>query len=189
MIKLKVVIASTRAARKGPAVGAWLMELLKYHNEFITELLDLAEINLPFLDEPNHPRLKQYTKEHTKKWSAIIDSSDAFIFVMPEYNFGFNAPLKNAIDFLHNEWLYKPVGFVTYGGIAAGTRALQMIKLVVTALKMTPITEAVNIPFFTQYIDDAGKFNASESTNKAAESMLTELAKCAENLKGMRKQN
>ena len=187
MINLKVILASTRPARKCPAVAAWMMERLRSHNEFNTELLDLAEINLPMLDEPNHPRLRQYTKEHTKNWSKIIDASDAFIFVMPEYNFGFNAALKNAIDFLHNEWMYKPVGFVTYGGIAGGTRALQMIKLVVTALKMVPVTEAVNIPFFTKYIDEKGNFNASDSTNRAADGMLIELARWAENLKGMRK--
>src|SRR5438067_873325 len=118
MTELKIIIASTREGRKGPAIASWIFDMAKQRSEFNTELLDLAETALPFLDEPNHPRLRQYTKEHTKNWSRIIDASEAFIFVMPEYNFGFNAPLKNAIDFLHNEWLYKPVGFVSYGGIA-----------------------------------------------------------------------
>src|SRR5437868_85321 len=147
MTELKIIIASTREDRKGPAIASWIVDMAKKRSEFNTELLDLAELALPFLDEPNHPRLRQYTKEHTKNWSRIIDASDAFVFVMPEYNFGFNAPLKNAIDFLHNEWLYRPVGFVSYGGIAGGTRAVQLLKPVLTALKMIPITEAVNIPF------------------------------------------
>ena len=92
---------------------------------------DLAELDLPFMDEPNHPRLQQYTQQHTKDWSGTVGISDAFVFVMPEYNHGMNAPLKNAIDFLHNEWCYKPVGLVSYGGVSAGTRAAQMVKQVV----------------------------------------------------------
>ena len=91
------------------------------------------------MDEPNHPRLRQYTKQHTKDWSAKVEAADAFVFVMPEYNYGFNAPLKNVIDYLNQEWAYKPVGFVSYGGVASGTRAVQMIKQVVTTLKMTTL--------------------------------------------------
>jgi len=84
------------------------------------------------------PRLRQYTKRHTIEWSAIIDASDAFVFVTPEYNYGYPASLKNAIDYLHQEWLRKPVGFVSYGGVAAGTRSVQQLKQVVTCLSMMP---------------------------------------------------
>jgi NAD(P)H-dependent FMN reductase len=94
MIRLKIVLASTRTGRKGPVVARWIMDTAKAHGAFEAELLDLAAINLPFMDEPEHPRLKQYTHAHTKAWSATIDSADAFIFVMPEYNFGYTAPLK-----------------------------------------------------------------------------------------------
>ncbi len=155
-------------------------------SETEVELLDLAAINLPFLDEPDHPRLQKYTKEHSKKWSATIDRADDFIIVTPEYNFGYPAPLKNALDFLYNEWIYKPVGFISYGGMAGGTRSVQALKQVVTAMKMVPIVEAVNVPFFTKHIDEQNKFNADEHIQKSAEGMLKELLNWAEALQGMR---
>jgi NAD(P)H-dependent FMN reductase len=186
MYNLKIITASTRPGRKGPALSSWILDVAKKHTEFSAELLDLAVINLPFLDEPNHPRFQKYEKEHTKKWSATIAAADAFIFVMPEYNYGYPATLKNAIDFLYNEWLYKPVGFVTYGGIAGGTRSMQAIKQVASAVKMVPVVEAVNVPFFTKYIDEQNKFNADDGINKAAEGMFKELLKWTESLQQMR---
>ncbi|MDB5198817.1 MAG: NADPH-dependent reductase [Chitinophagaceae bacterium] len=186
MYNLKIITASTRPGRKGPALADWIFEAAKKHTEFSVELLDLAIINLPFLDEPEHPRFQKYTKEHTKSWSTKIASADAFIFVTPEYNFGYPAPLKNAIDFLHNEWQYKPVAFVSYGGIAGGTRSMQALKQVITALNMVPVVEAVNVPFFTKYIDEQNKFNADEGINKAAEGMFKELLKWTESLQQMR---
>jgi NAD(P)H-dependent FMN reductase len=86
---------------------------------------DLAAINLPMADEPNHPRLRQYVHQHTRDWSALIDCADAVVFVTPEYNHGYPATVKNAIDFLYHRWAEKPVGFVSYGGISAGTRSVQ----------------------------------------------------------------
>jgi NAD(P)H-dependent FMN reductase len=115
-----------------------------------------------------------------------VDAADAFAFVMPEYNYGLNAPLKNAIDFLHQEWAYKPVGFVSYGGVSAGTRAVQMVKQVVTALRMTPVFEAVSIPFVAQFIDDEGALQANEVMEKAADAMLVELARVEVALRPLR---
>jgi NAD(P)H-dependent FMN reductase len=187
MYTLKIIIASTRPGRKGPAIASWLIEEAAKHKEFLVEVLDLAKINLPFLDELHHPRLQKYEHEHTKNWSRQIDSADAFIVVTPEYNYGFPAALKNALDFLYNEWNYKPIGFVSYGGIAAGTRAVQMLKQVVNAQKMIPLTESVNIPFFTKYLDEQDNFIADDGLIKSANVMLIELAKWTEALKSMRK--
>ncbi|MEP6926914.1 MAG: NAD(P)H-dependent oxidoreductase [Ginsengibacter sp.] len=186
MLNLKVIIASTRPGRKGSAIASWIYELTKERKEFNVELLDLAVINLPFLDEPKHPRFKDYSHEHTKNWSKVIDEGDAYIIVTAEYNYGYPAPLKNALDFLFQEWTYKPVAFVSYGGIAGGTRAVQQLKQIVTALKMMPVTEAVNIPFFTKHIDEQGKFNADEILVKSAEGMLDELAKWGDALTTLR---
>jgi NAD(P)H-dependent FMN reductase len=132
MPKLGIVIASTRPGRVGLPVAEWISGIAREHAGFDVQVIDLAELDLPFMDEPKHPRLHQYEHEHTIRWSETVDEIDAFLFVMPEYNFGFTAPLKNAIDYLHHEWAYKPVGLVTYGGVSAGTRAAQMIKQVVT---------------------------------------------------------
>jgi NAD(P)H-dependent FMN reductase len=175
MPKLHVILASTRPGRAGEPIADWFVERAIAHGAFDVELVDLAEVALPFMDEPNHPRLRRYTHEHTKAWSARVDSADAFVFVTPEYNYGLTAPLKNAIDYLHFEWQHKPVGFVSYGGVAAGTRAVQMLKQVVTTLKMLPLFEAVNIPFHTRFIDEEGALSANDTMVKAAAAMLDEL--------------
>jgi NAD(P)H-dependent FMN reductase len=186
MPTLQIVIASTRPVRVGPAVAAWIRDRAVAHGGFDVELIDLAEVNLPMLDEPQHPRLGQYVGQHTKDWSASVARSDAFIFVLPEYNHGYTAPIKNAIDFLNAEWRYKPVGFVSYGGVAAGTRAMQMLKPVLIVLKMVPLAEAVNIPFVQQFIDGQGVFQASEILAAAATDMLDELVRWTAALATMR---
>ena len=142
---LRIIIGSTRPGRVGPAVAGWIAERAREHGGFDVQVTDLAALNLPILDEPNHPRLHQYVHQHTKDWSALVEGSDAFIFVTPEYNYAFNAALKNAIDYLHGEWQHKPAGIVSYGGVAAGTRAAQMLKQVITTLRVMPVPEAVRI--------------------------------------------
>jgi NAD(P)H-dependent FMN reductase len=186
MPRLQVVIGSTRPGRVGLPVGRWFAAHARAHGAFDVELVDLLELDLPFMDEPNHPRLGQYTHQHTKDWSAKVAAADAFVFVTPEYNYGLTAPLKNAIDFLHNEWLYKPVGFVSYGGVAGGTRAVQMLKLVLTTLKMTPLFEAVTVPFVAQFIDDEGGFIANDVIDQAADTMLDELLRVGQALAPLR---
>jgi len=183
---LMIIIASTRPGRVGLPVAQWFERRAITHGGFVIDLVDLAALNLPFMDEPNHPRLRQYTHQHTKDWSAQVAAADAFVFVMPEYNYGFNAPLKNAIDYLQHEWAYKPVGFVSYGGISAGTRAVQMIKQVVTTLKMTPLFEAVSIPFVRQFIGDQGEVQANEIMELAATALLDELQRMEGALRPLR---
>ena len=186
MPTLQIIIASTRPGRVGEPVADWFSARAEQHGAFELDVVDLAELALPFMDEPNHPRLRLYEHQHTKDWSARVDAADAFAIVTPEYNHSFNAPLKNAIDFLHSEWAYKPVGFVSYGGVAAGTRALQMLKPVVGALKMTPVVEAVNIPFVGQFIDEDEVFRPNDVLDQAADAMLEELSRVESALRGMR---
>lgn len=107
---LQIIIASTRPGRVGPSVADWIYERAVAHGGFDVELVDLAEVNLPMFDEPRHPRFGEYVHQHTKDWSATIGRGDAFVIVMPEYNYGFNAAIKNAIDYLNAEWRHKPVG-------------------------------------------------------------------------------
>jgi NAD(P)H-dependent FMN reductase len=139
--------------------------------------VDLAEVNLPFMDEPHHPRLARYQHQHTKVWSATISRADAFVLVTPEYNYGYNAPLKNAIDYLHHEWADKAVGFLSYGGVAAGTRAVQQLRQVLSPLRMVTAVEAVNVPFAAQFLDDDREVQANDVMVAAAEAMLNELAR------------
>jgi len=186
MNKIKVITSTTREGRKGIAVATWITGVMKQNSNYDVELLDLAQVNLPFMDEPNHPRLQQYQYEHTKRWSETISSADAFIIVLAEYNFGFPAPIKNAIDYLFNEWMHKPVAFVSYGGVSGGLRSTQMLKQVVTAVYMMPVVDQVAIPFFTKLIDESGTFVPTETITKSAEGMLKELEKWSEALKELR---
>jgi NAD(P)H-dependent FMN reductase len=174
--KLKIIIATVREGRKGPVVARWIIEKAKQHPVFDVEVLDLKEINLPMMDEPNHPALQKYEREHTKKWSAVIDEADAFIFVTAEYDFNYPAPLRNALEYLYNEWRYKAAGIVSYGGVSAGTRAYNSLKSDLSSFEMAPLKTAVHIPFFTQFIKD-DQLVPNEIMEKAAETLLNELAR------------
>jgi NAD(P)H-dependent FMN reductase len=185
MINLKIITASTRPERKGILISQWVIGALQGNPAFQIEHLDLKEVNLPFLDERHHPRFQNYTRQHTKDWSRKISEGEAYIFVIPEYNYGYTAPLKNAIDFLSKEWAYKTVGIVSYGGLAGGTRATQMFKQVLTTLKMVPVTESFPIPFFASHIKD-GAFVPTEVLNNGLNEMFLEIIKVDRGLRVIR---
>jgi NAD(P)H-dependent FMN reductase len=177
MPNLTIIIASTRPGRAGLPIATWFAERARAHGDFDVSVADLAAVDLPMMDEPYHPRLRRYVNRHTRDWSATVDAADAFVFVTPEYNHGYPASLKNAIDYLHEEWACKPVGFVSYGGVAAGTRAVQQLKQVVAAVRMAPVEDAVYIPFHTQFFDGESRLQANEIMEQAAVTMLDELAR------------
>ena len=172
--RLHVLTASTRPGRVGPAIADWFTPLAVESGLFDVHPVDLVDFRLPLLDEPHHPSERNYTKEHTLRWSASVEAADAFVFVMPEYNYSISAALKNALDYLYYEWQYKPVAFVSYGNTSAGLRAVQMTKQVVTTLKMYPVNEAVSIHYVGSHIVD-GRFEATEAMAGAAKGMLDEL--------------
>lgn len=171
---LQVVIGSTRPGRMGLPVAEWFAGRARAHGGFEVEVIDLAEVDLPLLDEPNHPRFGRYVNDHTKAWSATIARGDAYVFVHPEYNYGVNAALKNAIDYLNAEWTYKPVGFVSYGGVSGGLRAAQMLKQIVNGLQMVSVKDTVIIPFVGQHVTD-GVFQPTDIQNDSATMLLDEL--------------
>jgi len=185
MPRLTIIIASVREGRGGDALARWFIERARQHGKFDVQVADLRELNLPLMNEPHHPRLKKYVHESTKQWSAIVDGSDAFVFVSAEYNYSTPPALVNALDTVYHEWTYKPVGFVTYGGISGGLRAMQMTRMMVTGFKMMPMVEAVNIPFYTQFVQD-GVFKANETHEKSVSPMLDELLRWSEALRGLR---
>lgn len=185
MLKLHVVIASTRPGRVGLPIGNWALERAKAHGKFEVTLVDLKEVNLPMMDEPKHPRLQQYEHAHTKAWSAIVAAADAFLLVTPEYNYSVAPSLLNAFDFVYKEWNYKPAAFVSYGGLSGGMRAVEMAKQTLCMLKMVPLVEAVTLPFAAKQIAD-GKFAGTPENEKAATAALDELHRYADALKPMR---
>ncbi len=184
-MKLHVILTTTREKRQGVAIADWLVELAKKHSKFEVTLVDLKEINLPALDEPEHPRFRKYEHAHTKAFSALIDAADAFAWVMPEYNYAMPPAMLNALDYLSQEWAYKPSGLVSYGGVSGGTRSAQMSKLVLTSLKSMPLPEAVSLPMFSKHIEN-GKFVSNEGIDKSANLMLDELVRWATALKALR---
>jgi NAD(P)H-dependent FMN reductase len=184
-MKLGIIVASTRPTRVGHLVGHWMHERAVEHGKFDIELLDLAKFHLPLYDEPKHPSLQQYEHDHTKQWSASVAAADAFVIVTPEYNYGPPPSLINAFDYVYKEWNYKPAGFVSYGGVSGGLRAVQMEKQTLTTLKVVPIVEAVVIPMVAQSIAD-GRFNGNELQTQAAKVMLDELLRWAAALKTLR---
>jgi NAD(P)H-dependent FMN reductase len=167
-------------------VGEWFHALAVEHGKFDVDLVDLAAIDLPLLDEPEHPRHGRYVHHHTKRWSRIVAAGDAYVFVVPEYNHGYNAATKNALDYLYDEWRNKPVGFVSYGGIAAGTRSVQMLIQVVTALGMIPAVKSVNIPLIQRMMAPDKSFTPNRVLQESGAAMLDELARWAADLHSVR---
>jgi NAD(P)H-dependent FMN reductase len=184
-LRLHVVIASTRPGRVGSAVARWFFDLATRESAFETHLVDLADFNLPIYDEPKHPRLQQYEHEHTKRWSDSVAAADAFVFVTPEYNYGPTPALLNALNYVYNEWNYKPAAFVSYGGVSGGLRAVQMTKQTLTTLKMAPILEAVTVPMVAQHVAN-GAFSPNDMHDQSARHLLAELRRWAEALRPMR---
>lgn len=186
MPRLMIVIASTRPGRVGLAVGQWFAARAEGHGAFEIDVADLAEVDLPMLNEPSHPRLRKYTQRHTHEWSARVEAADAFVFVTSEYNYGYPAPLKNAIDYLHSEWRHKPLGYVSYGGIAAGTRAVQQLKQVTQAVGLVSAQRAVNIAWVGERIGADGTFLDDQPLRASALGMLDELVELEGALRQLR---
>ncbi len=150
MIKIAIIIGSTRPGRLGASVSRWVFENAQQRQDAEFELVDIEDFNLPLLDEPVPPSMHQYTKPHTKKWSAKIDSFDAYVFVTPEYNHATSGALKNALDFLYREWNNKAVGFVGYGSMG-GTRAVENLRLIAGELQMADVRNQVALTFHSDF--------------------------------------
>jgi NAD(P)H-dependent FMN reductase len=188
MVKLYVIAGSSRPGRFNIQPATWIYELAKKRTDFETELLDLAEVNLPFLDEPASPAQRKYTHEHTRRWSSTIDAGDGFILVTPEYNHSFSPVLKNALDYLFQEWNYKPVSFVSYGSLAGGSRAVEHLRGVAAELKMFDLREQILLPNYWEHLDAQGKYQFTERHVASANGMFDTLAFWAAKMKDARKE-
>jgi NAD(P)H-dependent FMN reductase len=186
MPRLNIIIASTRPGRVGEQVGAWFARVAREHGGFDVHVIDLASLDLPLLNEPAPAiEAEQYQHEHTREWSSLTDAADAFVIVTPEYNHGYPAPIKNALDYLFTEWRDKPVGFVSYGMTSGGMRAVQQLKSVVTALGMMPIPNGV-VVHLRDMLDASGTFVPTAQTLAAGKALLTELLRLTPALAALR---
>ena len=176
MRRLHVIVASNRPGSAGLPVADWFIGHAAAREDLEITLVDLAEVALPFLDEPEHPSNRNYVHQHTRDWSAVVSAADAFVLVMPMYNGGFGAVLKNAIDFLFYEWEDKPYGLVTYSaGTSGGTPAAEMIKLVLARVSMVACETSVAIPGIEDRVGADRVFHTEETFDHAAVRMLDEL--------------
>jgi NAD(P)H-dependent FMN reductase len=183
-IKIAIVLGSTRPGRNGEVVSHWMYEIAKKRPDGNFELVDIRDYNLPLLDEPIPPSMGQYTKDHTKIWSAKIDSFDAYVFVTAEYNHGIPGALKNVIDFLFKEWNNKVAGFVSYGG-TGGVRAVEQLRLVMAELKVATVRTQVQLSFHTDF-ENLTKFRSAPFQEKVANTMLDEVIAWGGALKTLR---
>ncbi|MFI6938536.1 NADPH-dependent FMN reductase [Streptomyces sp. NPDC050418] len=171
--RLLVISASTRPTSAGRPLAQWLAERATGHAKFETTLVDLGELALPFFDEPGLPADGGYVHQHTKDWSSTVSAADAFLFVLPMYNGGFTAPLKNAVDFLYAEWQGKPVGLVSYSaGTSGGAPALAMLHPVLTRVGLRPAPCTLSVPAITELVGSAGEFRAPAHLAASADTVL-----------------
>ena len=185
-LKLMIIVGSVRPGRAGLPVSLWVHDRVSEVGGFDIDFVDLAELELPFMNEPNDPKLGQYRYRHTQAWSRRVQEADAFVFVAPEYNHSYSPALKNALDYLYHEWSRKPVGFVSYGGVAGGTRGVAGLLPVLHGLGLVPTAAAVEIPFTRRQISD-GYFTPSDRQSAALDSLLIELKDLDESLTVVRR--
>jgi len=184
MIKIAIIIGSTRPGRNGEAVAKWVCEVAKKRSDAKFKLMDIKDFNLPLLDEPVSPIMGQYSKPHTKVWAAKIGSFDAYVFVTPEYNHGTSGALKNAIDFLFAEWTNKAAGFVSYGG-ASGARAVEQLRLVLAEVQMATVRLQVLLSIYSDF-ENFSVFKPDSRKETSVNDMLDQLVAWSGALKALR---
>ena len=172
--KIAVIIGTTREGRFGDTIARWFMGVASAREDMEFELLDLRDYSLPFLTEPVPPAAGKVDPA-AETWAAKIESADGFVMLTPEYNRGYPAVLKNAIDHLYQQWNTKAIGFVSYGGGAGGARAVEQLRLVAIEMQMAPIREGVVIPMARMAFDESGQ-PTNPTLNDRATSMLNQLA-------------
>ena len=173
MLRIAIILGSTRPRRNGEAVARWVHRVAAKRTDAEFELVDIRDFNLPLLDEPVPPSLGQYSEMHTKIWAAKIDSFDAFVFVTPEYNHGISGALKNALDFVYREWNNKAAGFVSYGS-AGGARAVEQLRLVMSELQIADVRAQVLLSLYTDF-EKMSVFKPAGHQEKALMTMLDQV--------------
>ncbi len=184
MIKVAIILGSTRPNRNGEAVAKWVYELSKERDDAEFQLIDLKDFDLPLLDEPAPPSMGQYTKPHTRKWAETIASFDAYVFVTPEYNHSTSGALKNAIDYLYKEWNNKSAGFVGYGGVG-GVRAIEHLRLIMAELQIADVRAQVSLSMITDF-ENYHVFKPAPSHQRNVHQMLDQVIAWAKVLKLLR---
>jgi NAD(P)H-dependent FMN reductase len=185
VLKIGIIIGSTRPGRVAEQVAGWVYEMASKRNDAEYELVDIADYNLPIYDEPVPPSMAtDYTHEHTKRWSQKIDSCDGFVFCTPEYNRATSGALKNAIDFLYQEWNNKAAGFVGWGSFN-GARAVENLRLIMGELQVADVRAQVGLSLFTDF-ENFTRFKPAPLHEETLNTMLDQLVAWSGALKTLR---
>lgn len=184
MLKIAIVVGSTRPGRKADSVAKWALDLAQKRGDATYEILDIADYALPLLDEPVPPSQRRYTKDHTKRWSAAVEAFDAFVFVTPEYNHGPSGALKNAIDFLYQEWNNKAAAFIGYG-VAGGSRAIEQLRTIMAEMQIAHVRSQVMLSLFTDF-ENYTVFKPAASHEGTVATMLGQLVAWGGAMKSVR---
>jgi NAD(P)H-dependent FMN reductase len=176
-MKIMVIISSVRKTRAADTVAPWVRKQLEQYEDIELDVADLREIPLPLFNADVHPAVANGFYEGNPEgtaWAQRVADADGFIFIVAEYNHGYTAALKNAIDWVAQGWYGKPAAFVSYGGISGGTRAVQQLKQVLLEVRMVPVHDAVYIPFVRQAFNEDGT-PVNESLTGSFQALMTEL--------------
>ncbi|MDA3626102.1 NAD(P)H-dependent oxidoreductase [Saccharopolyspora sp. WRP15-2] len=194
MIRIGIVVGSTRSVRRTEVAARWVAEVANRHPAVVAgdatfEVVDLAEHGLPLLDEDLPALFGAYRNTHTKRWAAVVGSFDGFVFVTPEYNHSMPAALKNAIDYLFAEWNDKAAGFVSHG-VHGGVRAVEHLRLALAEVKVATVRSQVALSAFTDFVItdpvQPGECSPGEHQESTLNEMLDELVAWSRALKAVR---
>ena len=168
-LQLAVIVGSTREGRFGGTVADWFTEQVRQRGDFLVDVIDLAEVDLPAV-------LPARTTPNVRAYAERIDAADAFVVITPEYNHAYPASLKQAIDLVHAPWQRKPVAFVSYGGLSGGLRAVEALRPVFAELHATTVRDTISFHTAWEQFDDDGRPRDATGSAIAAKTMLDDLA-------------
>ncbi|MBV9847297.1 MAG: NAD(P)H-dependent oxidoreductase, partial [Kutzneria sp.] len=155
-VRVALICGSVRDGRFGPTVTSWMRSRIEQRDDIKLDVIDLAETPLPLTQQALPVPSGEYLAEEVRAYAARIGAADGFVVVTPEYNHGYPAGLKLAIDSINPEWRAKPVGFVSYGGFSGGLRAVEQLRPVFAELRAVTIRETVSFPLYWQLFDENG---------------------------------
>lgn len=184
MLRIALVIGSTRPGRRTPAIAEWALAIAKKRSDATYEILDIADYDLPVLDEPVPPSMRKYSKEHTTRWSEVVSAYDGYVFITPEYNHSISGALKNALDFVYHEWTNKAAGFISYGS-TGGVRAVEHLRGIMSELQVATVRAHVSLSLYTDF-ENFAAFKPAASHEVQLATLLDQLAAWSGALKKVR---
>ncbi|WP_431035028.1 NADPH-dependent FMN reductase [Streptomyces sp. P6-2-1] len=174
MTKIAIILGTTRTGRAGERVARWVLASARRREDAEYELIDLAEVDLPQIDEPFPPAMGRYTHPCTQQWARTVAAYDGYVIVTPEYNHSFPGVLKNALDRVHAEWNNKAVGLVSYG-IDGGVRAVEALRPVLAALQLADVAAQVTLNLRTDFAGFGAGFTPGEHQAPALATLLDQV--------------